>query len=962
MAPADALDYGKVKLALFQRFRYTKEGYRERFRNAEPEKGETRRQFAARLAGFFDRWLEIAGVEKTFEALRDQVLVEQFMLTCSSKLAVFLRERDSQTLEDVAAKADLFLEAQTPSSSIRQKSDEVTTRQGAGNGDTHARGETRRAIRCFICGKAGHKAENCRSNAQGKKTVVCWNCGRAGHRAENCKGRQNEKQQASCLWTASTGAVDAPDDSYVTLDNGDKIPVVNAAMGTPPKFLVENMPVVEGRLGEHKITVLRDTGCNTVVVRKELVPRESLTGKSSPVFLLDRTVRYLPEADIVVRTPYYTGKVTAKCVSNPLYDLVLGNIPQMREANDPNPDWEIKNEEGQGQVLAKPTSKPEALPNAVEVSFNSRMTPRLSKCTDELRKDKPAEVASARAKGADGQMERPDRPLKVSQAAVIDATTEELAMEQKGDKTLMKCFGKIGETTRKHKGRTKFQFFLKNGLLHRAVEYSSGRRIEQLVLPRRFRSAVVALAHDSIMSGHQGMKNTLNLVSEEFFWPCMQSEVKRYVRSCDVCQRTVPKGKQGKAPLGSMPTIETPFQKVAIDIIGPIVPIATSGNRYILTMVDMATRYPDAVALKSIGSQQVAEALVEMFTRYGVPQEILSDRGTSFTSELMREVSRLLSMKHLLTTPYHPMSNGLVERFNGTIKQMLRRMCQERPKDWDRYLPALLFAYREVPQSSLRFSPFELLYGRRVRGPLAILREMWSNEALKQDLKTSYGYVLELREKLEDTCKLAHTCLEEARAKYKGYYDRKSSNRRMQPGDQALILLPTDHNKMIMQWKGPFPVTARRNEVDYELEVGGKKKLFHINMLKKYEERKETSQHQPLCNAVVNKQETDENESDAEECDIPMPIWTRQQGCEDVVINKNLESEKIAQVQELLRKFENIFSDVPGRTNLMTCDLHLTTTRPIFVRQYPIPLAVQDVVEDEISKMLELGVIEKGGN
>lgn len=156
-------------------------------------------------------------------------------------------------------------------------------------------------------------------------------------------------------------------------------------------------------------------------------------------------------------------------------------------------------------------------------------------------------------------------------------------------------------------------------------------------------------------------------------------------------------------------------------------------------MVDMATRYPDAAAMKNIGFQQVAEALVEIFTRYGVPQEILSDRGTSFTSELMREVSRLLSMKHLLTTPYHPMSNGWVESFNGTIKQMLRRMCQERPKDWDRYLPALLFAYREVPQSSLRFSPFELLYGRRVRGPLTILKEMWSNEALKQNLKTSYG-------------------------------------------------------------------------------------------------------------------------------------------------------------------------------------------------------------------------------
>lgn len=85
-------------------------------------------------------------------------------------------------------------------------------------------------------------------------------------------------------------------------------------------------------------------------------------------------------------------------------------------------------------------------------------------------------------------------------------------------------------------------------------------------------------------------------------------------------------------------------------------------------------------------------------------------------------------MKQLRTTPYHPMFNGLVERFNGTLKRMLKKMCTERPSNWDRYLPAILFAYREAPQESLGFSPFELLYGRTVRGPLDILRDIWSNE------------------------------------------------------------------------------------------------------------------------------------------------------------------------------------------------------------------------------------------
>lgn len=186
-----------------------------------------------------------------------------------------------------------------------------------------------------------------------------------------------------------------------------------------------------------------------------------------------------------------------------------------------------------------------------------------------------------------------------------------------------------------------------------------------------------------------------------------------------------------------MPTIAMPFERVAIDLIGPIAPKSSWAKRYILTMVDVATRDPNAVVLESISTSLVAEALVDMFSRYGVPGELLSDRGSTFTSDLMREVGRLWSMRRLLTTPYHPMCNGLVERFNGTLKQILRRMCQERPKDWDGYLPALLFAYREVPQSSLRFSPFELLYG--IRGPLSILREVWSNETLNQETKTSYG-------------------------------------------------------------------------------------------------------------------------------------------------------------------------------------------------------------------------------
>lgn len=117
-----------------------------------------------------------------------------------------------------------------------------------------------------------------------------------------------------------------------------------------------------------------------------------------------------------------------------------------------------------------------------------------------------------------------------------------------------------------------------------------------------------------------------------------------------------------------MPLIAEPFHRVAADIVGPLDPRKTKGNKYILTIIDFATRYPEAVALSDIETERVAEALVDVFSRVGVPRKILTDQGSQFTSDVMKEVSRLLSLTRITTTPYHPMCNGLVENFNGTLK------------------------------------------------------------------------------------------------------------------------------------------------------------------------------------------------------------------------------------------------------------------------------------------------------
>ncbi|VDI17906.1 Hypothetical predicted protein [Mytilus galloprovincialis] len=141
----------------------------------------------------------------------------------------------------------------------------------------------------------------------------------------------------------------------------------------------------------------------------------------------------------------------------------------------------------------------------------------------------------------------------------------------------------------------------------------NGKLFRQLVVPEVYRSDVMKLAHESLMAGHMATRRTVYRVLSEFYWPGVESDVKRYCQSCDICQRTVPKGKQVRAPLGKTPIIDVPFRRVAVDIVGPLVPVTDKGNRYILTLVDYATRYPEGVALPSIETERVAEALIDIF-------------------------------------------------------------------------------------------------------------------------------------------------------------------------------------------------------------------------------------------------------------------------------------------------------------------------------------------------------------
>lgn len=549
MPADDSMDYDKVKKTLLQRFRLTAEGFRERFRGCKPENAETAKQFVCRLSNYFERWMEMANVEKTYEGVRDCMVVEQFLNCCSNKLSVFLKERKVASLDDVAEHADQYLEAQgfrnlgkANEGCDKARTDETKGRpQGVPN-------TSQRPLRCFLCNRIGHRAMNCRTGDGRSQVVVCQLCNRRGHRANECRSGTTDK--VACI-------VDSQDSSTREVGTKDKVACIvdsqrdsveegqqaqKEESGKNESKLYsqgDGLPVVDGEVHGQRVKVLRDTGTNIVLVKRSLVDESNLTGEYATVILVDSSVRRLPEARIKVASPYYTGWVTAKCLEKPMYDLILGNVPGVRKVDEPDTNWENNRDVVDEQNTTS---------SRVAEQKESR---KKESCHERVREVQTpiAEVALAAITRAAAKREAEATRLKVASMQSIDVTPREFREEQKKDESLKGCFHKVGEPFKKQRSRNVFEFQIHDGLLYRRCQFSSGREVLQLMVPKAFRKAILILGHDSAMAGHQGVKNTLTRITEEFFWPGIQSEVIRYVKSCDVCQHTVPNGRVGRKKL-----------------------------------------------------------------------------------------------------------------------------------------------------------------------------------------------------------------------------------------------------------------------------------------------------------------------------------------------------------------------------------------------------------------------------
>lgn len=232
--------------------------------------------------------------------------------------------------------------------------------------------------------------------------------------------------------------------------------------------------------------------------------------------------------------------------------------------------------------------------------------------------------------------------------------------------------------------------------------------------------------------------------------------------------------------------ITRPWKKIAMDVVQPLPGLTrtTKGNRFILTIMDQGSRYPEAFALRRVTAPDIARCLTELFSRFGLPEEILSDNGPNLTSHLISELLSSLKISHIKTTPYRPQSNGMLERWHRDLKRMLSKLSMGDRKKWDEWLPYALFAARDSPHSATGFTPFELMFGREVRGPSVALHQTWT---AKKTLPASVvTYMLEAQEKLTRMTELAKKREEETRKKTKAYYDRTAREDPLDEGEEVL--------------------------------------------------------------------------------------------------------------------------------------------------------------------------------
>ncbi|CAF4223468.1 unnamed protein product [Rotaria magnacalcarata] len=325
------------------------------------------------------------------------------------------------------------------------------------------------------------------------------------------------------------------------------------------------------------------------------------------------------------------------------------------------------------------------------------------------------------------------------------------------------------------------------------------------VIPKgRIRSDIIKMYHDTPANGaHFGRNKTIQKIQQRYFWPNMISDIRHYVKSCLPCLQNNPLRQK---PPGALKPIKPPegiWQLLTMDFHGPITPITKHGNKYIISLTDVLSKFVIAKAVRDCTASTAARFLTEeVILKYGTPKCILTDNGTHFTAAMMTELFKKIGITHLYSTPYHPMTNGQIERFNATMDAKIATLSNDKRTDWDEQLPFVTFNYNTSIHTTTGQIPFELIYGR---SPILPIDQQQPLVTLSQDPE----HKAKLNQYVSTLTEQAKTKILKQQGHYKERYDRHRTNPNHKIGDLVLIKILTMRNKFDSRYEGPFRIIQK---------------------------------------------------------------------------------------------------------------------------------------------------------
>ncbi|XP_064467809.1 uncharacterized protein LOC135378652 [Ornithodoros turicata] len=423
-----------------------------------------------------------------------------------------------------------------------------------------------------------------------------------------------------------------------------------------------------------------------------------------------------------------------------------------------------------------------------------------------------------------------------------------------------------------------------DGLLVRYIPQADDEEVGgnpfRIVVPRKLRKLFLIYFHDSALAGHGSGSKTYSKLCRIATWPGMRQDVLRFTRSCPVCQKSKPRG--GQPPGLLQPIVsQGPWQIVACDIMGPY-PRSPRGNQYLLVITDHFTKWVELYPLRKLVSARIWDRLLDVFSRFGFPDQLITDNASYFTSKVFVDTCSALSIRHKKTSPYHPQAN-ITERVNRNIKMMMVTLTS-RHKDWDARLTEIGFATRTTENRSTGFTPAYLSFGREIVFPLEnTLR------TLREQPRRPYArYAEDIRNRLSTAVRCARENLEVARLEQASQYNKGRRQVTYRVGD--LVLRRThplsDAAKgfaasLADRWDGPYRVSAQLTPVTYRLErcsTSEESDPVHITDLKEFIDR------------ILEQEEGQEDSGTSSSQSQPFrgPIDTESQPAEDGTVRGGL--------------------------------------------------------------------------